>query len=115
MPQSLPTSDQDQARSGWIMWTAQERSPICGSALPGAGESTIAGTMRMQGSSAQVCAAQCPLPGEEMGAFKDENLNPGVGERGQYRGKDQRRRKLPSTVPVTTARLQRSLQGSGQD
>ena len=49
---------------------------MCGGALPGPGGGTTADTRRMQGSSAQVCAAHCPQAGRGGGALKDGRLSP---------------------------------------
>ena len=94
MPRGLLTSGQDQGPSGWTTWTAQERSPTCGGALPGAGGGTTADTRRTPGSSAQVCAAHCPQAGRGVGPWRT-----GVWALRERCWKDQRRR-LPPMEPV---------------
>ena len=59
-PLSLPPSGGDQGPSGWMKWTAEERSPKCGGALPGDGSNTTAIIKKMQESSAQVWSVLCP-------------------------------------------------------
>ena len=63
MPLSLPPLGQDLGPFRWTMWGAQERSAICGTALPGAGGSTTAIIARMQESSAQLWSVHCPQAG----------------------------------------------------
>ena len=53
-PLSLLPLGLDQGPFGWTTCGAQERSPTCGGALPGAGGSTTAIIAWMQESSAQV-------------------------------------------------------------
>ena len=97
MPRGLLTSGQDQGPSGWTTWTAQEMSPMCGGALPGAGGGMTADTRRTRGSSAQVCAAHCPLAGGGMAPWRT-----GIWAPRERCWKDQRRR-LPSMEPVFPA------------
>ena len=59
VPRGLLTLGRDQGPSGWTTWTAQEMSPMCGGALPGAGGGTTADTRRTPGSSAQVSTPHC--------------------------------------------------------
>ena len=97
MPRDLLTSGQDQGPSGWMTWTAEEMSPTCGGALPGAGGSMTADTSRTRGSSAQVCAAHCPQAGGGAGPWKT-----GFWALRERCRKDQRRR-LPPMEPVFPA------------
>ena len=70
MPRGLLTLGKGQGPSGWTTWTAQEKSPTCGGALPRAGGSMTADTRRTQGSSAQVRAAHCPQAGGGVGPWR---------------------------------------------
>ena len=70
MPRGLLTLGQDQGPSGWTHWTAEERNPTCGSALPGAGEHTTAVMTTMPESSAQVWSVYCPVMAEGKGPWK---------------------------------------------
>ena len=63
-PLSLLPLGRDQGPFGWATWSAQERSPTCGGALPGAGGSTTVITVRMQESSAQVWSVHAHQRGE---------------------------------------------------
>ena len=63
MPPDLLTSERDQGPSGWTTWSAQERSPTCGSALPGGGGDTTADTRKTRESFAQVSTPHCPQAG----------------------------------------------------
>ena len=65
MPWGLLILGQDQGASCWTHWTAEERNPTCGSALPRAGECTTAVMRTMQESSAQVWSVYCPVMAEE--------------------------------------------------
>ena len=64
MPWGLLILGQDQGASCWTHWTAEERNPTCGSALPRAGECTTAVMRTMQESSAQVWSMYCPVMAE---------------------------------------------------
>ena len=64
MPLALLPLGRDQGPFGWTTWSAQEKSPTCGGALPGAGGSTTVITARMQESSAQVWSVHAHQLGE---------------------------------------------------
>ena len=78
-PLSFSPSGGDQGPSGWMKWTAEERSPKCGGALPGDGSHTTAIIKKMQESSAQVWSILCPQA-EKMESSKKA----GVWSAGQW-------------------------------
>ena len=74
-PWTLLTSGREEGPSGWMIWNAQERSLMCGSALPRAGVGTIVIMEKMQESSAQVWSMYCPVA-KWMESFKEVGIWP---------------------------------------
>ena len=93
-PLSLHPSGRDQGPSGWMKWTAEERSPKCGGALPGDGSNTTAIIKKMQESSTQVWSVLCPQA-EKMGSSKKA----GVWSAGQWETGGLKRTQMPTHPP----------------